>query len=473
MKKNKFLFLGMLALALTFTLVLAGCPNPIPEPTETEKAATALAAELGSTASGTTVTLGAGTEGTTTLTAAVTVPAGVTLVVPEGKTLANNSYVLTVNGIVTVAGTLTFGASAKLGGSGTVNVSATGTTVDNNVGADGIWVGAASVSLVYATGAKAFNTSDLQFIGSGAEGIFRLSAGTITLKNETATGRKVSMALNGAATVNATGVTLSSELGATVVPIQATDTVTLASSSALTIDTGTTLLFLDGATFKVDGTVNVSGTLTLGSSTGINAASYLAGKITVKSGGLLLDKKTAGGSLWNTAAATGSIDIEWNGKAGVGSATAEAYDMGPAGAMLTTSASAKVTLKMDGVYEITGGNAELKSAYLVNKLLIGTGVTFTVNNGAGSALYVFKDGWIKGSATDSKLIVNNGNHVIVSSETYAVFDERTQGTSAAPITDTGKTSATELSGITLVSGVYTPSGNTTSTWSTSGNTWGQ
>jgi hypothetical protein len=30
MKKNKFLFLGMLALALTFTLVLAGCPDPAP-----------------------------------------------------------------------------------------------------------------------------------------------------------------------------------------------------------------------------------------------------------------------------------------------------------------------------------------------------------------------------------------------------------------------------------------------------------
>ncbi|MDR3276792.1 MAG: hypothetical protein LBT11_06265 [Treponema sp.] len=42
MKKNKFLFLGMLALALTFTLVLAGCPGPDnPTFTSTTNSATA------------------------------------------------------------------------------------------------------------------------------------------------------------------------------------------------------------------------------------------------------------------------------------------------------------------------------------------------------------------------------------------------------------------------------------------------
>ncbi|MDR3276876.1 MAG: hypothetical protein LBT11_06685 [Treponema sp.] len=118
MKKNKR-FIGLTALIaalFSMALLVTGCPTEA-EPSAEEKAATALAADLGggAAANSTTVTLGAGTESTTTLTKAVSVPAGVTLVVPAGKTFATSSYVLTVaaTAIVKVDGIVTYGTSPQ------------------------------------------------------------------------------------------------------------------------------------------------------------------------------------------------------------------------------------------------------------------------------------------------------------------------------------------------------------------------
>jgi hypothetical protein len=138
MKKNKFLFMGMLALALTFTIVLTGCPDPNQGPTEAEKLATALAETLGADkaeASGTTVTL----KAAVVRDAELTVPAGVTLKTGAFALTINDGVAFKVDGIVDVItggalnlGTTGTGISESSYLKGTINVS--GTLVDTKHG---------------------------------------------------------------------------------------------------------------------------------------------------------------------------------------------------------------------------------------------------------------------------------------------------------------------------------------------------
>jgi hypothetical protein len=164
MKKNKFLFLGMLALALTFTLVLAGCPGPDTPPKDPTPAE--LATKLAATLNGFTADSAEAVEATVTLKAAVSVDSEATLSVPSGVTLATGAYVLTVEGTLAVAGAVTVpnGGTIDLtdgslaGSTGTITVnsggewitpktgpqlfgSSTGSVVLNKGATSGDWLG--------------------------------------------------------------------------------------------------------------------------------------------------------------------------------------------------------------------------------------------------------------------------------------------------------------------------------------------
>jgi hypothetical protein len=234
MKKNKFLFLGMLALVLTFTLVLSGCPDPYTPPAPT--AAETLAADLGTgaAANAATVTL----SGNVTLTKAVTVPAGVTLVVPEGKTLATTgSYALTVNGALTLTGT------GDITGSLIVDGAAASLTAAAIPAAD---------KLTVKNGGTATAAGKVYV---GTNGIYSVPAGATFEIAPTGVSKTAYAVKAGTVTVNATPYGSKTE--------------TIESGDSLTVDANATLAIASAATLTVNGaltangTVNVNGTLTV------------------------------------------------------------------------------------------------------------------------------------------------------------------------------------------------------------------
>jgi hypothetical protein len=199
MKKNKVLFLGMLAkvtavtLALVFVLVLAGCPGPDTPPAPT--AAETLAATLnGFTASaaaanGATVNV----TGTIAATAAVTVPEGVTLAIATGggSLTINTGVAFVVAGTVNVEGALTLGSGVNtaIGASssltGTINVKSGGVYTDNS--GEGPWndtwskkSGDGTGTVVVEKGGAfkrlAVNNSDLYVFAGDSGTFFQLTA---------------------------------------------------------------------------------------------------------------------------------------------------------------------------------------------------------------------------------------------------------------------------------------------------------
>jgi hypothetical protein len=190
MKKNKFLFLGMLALALTFTLVLAGCPLDT-DPTPAEKAATALAATLGgdtyATASGTTVTL----KAAVTRTEALTVPAGVTLNTGTFTLTINDGVAFKVDGTVNVPtdgiltlGTTTAGISTDSYLNGLIDVNG-GILRDLKTYGGSLWNAAGKAgSIVFENSGSADSGNPSQAtIGTSGVAVQTTATTTVTLKD--------------------------------------------------------------------------------------------------------------------------------------------------------------------------------------------------------------------------------------------------------------------------------------------------
>jgi hypothetical protein len=255
--------------------------------------------------------LGAGADGTTTLTAALTVPAGVILVVPEGKTLATTaSYALTVNGTLTLTGT---GAiTGKLVVDGATVTAATQPTVGTLTVKNGGTVSVGGYAYV--------GTSGIYSVGASSE--FEIAAIT-----SDGTGY----------TVKAGTVTVNGTLGDQTETIGANDTLTVAANATLAIAPAATLTV--NGLLTVTGTINVNGTITYGTDDATNVVHTPGSKYVYSS--------TANASLTN--AYIGGTDSTWT-------LTSPALFTEIAG---TTDGDGK---KSDWEHEISGGIATLNTS---------------------------------------------------------------------------------------------------------------
>jgi hypothetical protein len=188
---------------------------------------------------------------------------------------------------------------------------------------------------------------------------------------------------SGTATVDGATVTLAKDVAnAPAIPVPA--------GVMLVIPPSRTLDFGDGGVLKVDGTLNVAGTLSLGDTgTGISPESYLKGTINIS--GTLEDNRTGGGSFWPDASTSSTGELVFST-----GATAKINGnpmIGPAG-LFNIGANATFTMRAASnskpTYEIAGGTVTVQSnggvithdqdLYVASGTLhINNNVTLTVN----------------------------------------------------------------------------------------------
>jgi hypothetical protein len=411
-------FTGILALALAFGLVLAGCGpgagDPDPDPTAAEIAAKALATALGSNASvsGTTVTI----SGPVTLSADATVPSGVTLTIAADNDLtveAGKKLIiagggrLNVNGELDYAGTIDLAATAIVNVNGTLVPSGSGKITEAqgakivysstaNTGLDGVYIN--GTNSTWTIGAGAYITEIAGTSEPRRDWRHEISGGTVTLHKRATYGSSDDAS---ALTVKTGGTLIVAEDASpgttSILGIRTDGTLTVEAGAVLTVvaTTGSLTVYNSGV-FKVDGTVNVAGTLTVSSGgnvvinngatlefTGDGNAS-LDGTITVKSGGTLIDPDGNGHVWGGTSASPGTPS--GNGKV--------IFEFGSIGkiadnilvgttddGVVKLASGAKFILTKDD-YQISAGNATLKKDFGVGTgttLIIDAGYTFTID----------------------------------------------------------------------------------------------